>query len=305
ASGRRRATLPLPEGRAISRRQLDAWLVRQAIQAGVAFLDSTQVVLRPVDSQAGRRRILLRQGQTQRSISARLVIGGDGLGSRLLREEAPGELQVAEGSRIGVGTTFDEAPAFYTAGRIHMACAASGYVGLVRVESDRLNIGAALDPGWIKRCGGPAAAVQGVLRQTGFPCWNALGEADWHGTPQLTRRRTRLGSERVLILGDAAGYVEPFTGEGMGWAVAGAAALEPLALEGISAWRPALVERWNARHARVVRARQRGCHGVAAVLRRPRLLQATLPWLDAVPASVAPLTAWLDRDYPCHRREAQ
>ncbi|MFD2436424.1 NAD(P)/FAD-dependent oxidoreductase [Modicisalibacter luteus] len=154
ASGQRRATLPLPEGRALSRRRLDDWLVRQAMQAGVVFLDSTQVVLRPADTQSGCRRVLLRQRQVQCTVSARLVIGGDGLGSRLLREDAPDELHVADGSRIGVGTTLDEAPAFYTSGRIHMACAAPGYVGLVRVESNRLNIGAALDPDWIKRCGG-------------------------------------------------------------------------------------------------------------------------------------------------------
>lgn len=305
ASGKRRAMLPLPQGRAVSRRQLDDWLVSQAVQAGAVFLDSTQVVLRAADRQSSRRHLLLRHGQAQRKVSARLIVGGDGLGSRLLREDAPGDLQVADESRIGVGATLDEAPAFYAAGRIHMACAAHGYVGLVRVESNRINVGAALDPGWIKHCGGPAAAVKDILRQSDFPCWSALDEAEWQGTPRLTRQRSRLGSERVLILGDAAGYVEPFTGEGMGWAVAGATALEPLALEAVSAWRPALIDRWTSRHAQVVRSRQRSCHGVAAMLRRPRLLRASLAWLEAVPASVAPLTAWLNRDYPRNRQEVR
>ena len=312
ASGRRRASLPLPVGRAVSRRRLDDWLVRQAVQAGAELLTSTQVVLCPVDqgmsrdsTQPGRRHVLLRQSQAQCTVSTRLVIGGDGLGSRLLREESSDELQVADDSRIGIGTTLDEAPDFYRAGRIHMACAAPGYVGLVRVESHRLNIGAALDPAWIKQCGGPAAAVKDVLSQTGFPCWDGLDEADWHGTPRLTRQRSQLGSERVLVLGDAAGYVEPFTGEGMGWAVASAAALEPLALEAVTAWRPGLVERWNARHARVVQSRQHGCHGIAALLRRPRLLQAAMPVLDTVPSSVRPLTAWLNRDYLCDRPEVR
>ena len=44
----------------------------------------------------------------------------------------------------------------------------------------------------------------------------------WRGTPPLTRRAPSLAAERVFVLGDAAGYVEPFTGEGMAWALASA-----------------------------------------------------------------------------------
>ena len=40
---------------------------------------------------------------------------------------------------------------------------------------------------------------------------------------------------RLLLLGDAAGYVEPFTGEGMAWGLTAATLAAPLASSGIRA----------------------------------------------------------------------
>lgn len=295
ASEQRQAVLGLPTGRAISRRYLDALLVEQAVAVGVRFLSATQALLGGVGRD--QRSVTLRHADQRVTVSARLVIGSDGLGSRLLREAMPEALDVKRGSRIGVGTTVDGAPGFYQAGMIHMACGTHGYVGLVRVENDRLTIGAALDPAWVKHRGGPLLAVTDLLNDANFPLFDGLLEASWQGTPRLTRQRTPLGAERVLILGDAAGYVEPFTGEGMGWALASAAAIEPLALDAVGGWRNELVGDWTARHAEVVGARQRDCQTIAAILRHPHLIAALLPMINAAPATVAPLTAWLNRSY--------
>jgi flavin-dependent dehydrogenase len=98
------------------------------------------------------------------------------------------------------------------------------------------------------------------------------------------------------VLGDAAGYVEPFTGEGMAWALAGAAAVEPLALAAVEGWRDELVDQWTARHAALIHPRQRACRALSTVLRHPRLVAALLALLDAAPVAVTPLTAWLNRD---------
>ncbi|MBS9404592.1 NAD(P)/FAD-dependent oxidoreductase [Halomonas sp. TRM85114] len=326
ACGKRQAELALPAGRAVSRRRLDGLLVDQAVAQGVHFLSATRASLEPpcghgrerivqgrerigegherIDD--GRRSVWLAAAGEQARVAARLVVASDGLGSRLLRDVAPGDMHVDAEARIGLGTIVRgagvhsskiEAPAAYPPGAIHMACGAPGYVGLVRVENEALNIGAALDPHWVKLQGGPGPAVAALLTQTRLPSPGALHECVWQGTPRLTRRRTRLGGERVLVLGDAAGYVEPFTGEGMGWALASAAALEPLALEAVSAWHDNIVSRWTTRHGKLLYARQRGCHGVAAMLRRPRLVSALLPILHAAPGLAAPFTAWLHQGY--------
>lgn len=297
ACDQRHADVELPAGRAVSRRHLDTLLVKHAVDAGASFLPATQAQLKTGVSGGSCRHVLLRHGRQRLTVAARLVIGGDGLGSRLLREEAPEAMAIDAGSRIGTGTTLAEAPNFYYPGTIHMACGRQGYVGLVRVENDRLNIGAALDPAWMKHRGGPLLAVSDILSEAGFPLFDALLEARWQGTPRLTRRRSRLGAERVLILGDSAGYVEPFTGEGMGWALASAAAVEPLVLEAIDDWRDDLVGQWTARHAEVVGTRQRGCQAISALLRHPPLIATLLPLINAAPLTVAPLTAWFNRSY--------
>ncbi len=294
ASGRRQAVLPLPTGRAISRRRLDWMLARRAADAGARFLPATHAALGA--TKANSRDVTLRHGPQCVTVTTKLVLGCDGLQSRLLREETSAKLEVDAGSHIGVGATV-AAPPLYRPGAIHMACGSHGYVGLVRAEDDRLTVGAALDPAWVKHCGGPGVAVPEVLHAAGFPVFEALLQARWHGTPRLTRRRHRLGGERVLVLGDAAGYVEPFTGGGMAWALAGAAAIEPLALAAVECWRNDLVDRWTARHTRLIRTRQRGCRGISILLRRPLLVAALLPLIDIAPVAVAPLTAWLNREY--------
>jgi 2-polyprenyl-6-methoxyphenol hydroxylase-like FAD-dependent oxidoreductase len=106
-----------------------------------------------------------------------------------------------------------------------MATGRGGYVGLVRVEDGRLDMAAAFDPVFVKSVGGLGAAAETILREVGWPAPPALAEEPWKGTPALTRRARRLAGHRCFVVGDAAGYVEPFTGEGMAWAVMSAAAV--------------------------------------------------------------------------------
>src|SRR4029077_7750493 len=97
--------------------------------------------------------------------------------------------------------------------------------------------------------------------------------------PPLTRRRPRLAGLRFFVLGDAAGYVEPFTGEGMAWALAAAVAVAPLADRAAVAWQPSLEREWERTSRQVVRHRQWTCRAAAAVLRRPWLTRAVVALL--------------------------
>ncbi|MHB1561709.1 MAG: NAD(P)/FAD-dependent oxidoreductase, partial [Isosphaeraceae bacterium] len=85
------------------------------------------------------------------------------------------------------------------------------------------------------------------------------------------------------VLGDAAGYVEPFTGEGIAWALASARAVAGPALDAIERWDARLVGGWARRHGRVVGRRQAICRAAAAVLRRPWLARAACEVVSAVP----------------------
>ena len=78
----------------------------------------------------------------------------------------------------------------------------------------------------------------------------------WRGTPLLTRRADRLAVERIFAVGDAAGYLEPFTGEGIAWTLSAGAAVAPIVREAGRDWNKALCTRWSREYRRVVLRRQ-------------------------------------------------
>lgn len=287
----RTASLPLPCGIAVSRRWLDATLVKCAVSEGAFFLPATRATLE--EASRHERRVTLRQNTNSSTAVARVVLDCGGLASRLMPEVG---WRVLPRSRIGVGASWGNAPPWPSSGVIYMACSKHGYVGFVRAESGITNIAAALDPAHCRKSGGPARAVEEILKAAGLSVPEQLDSVAWRGTPHLSRTRCRLAAERVLILGDAAGYVEPLTGEGMAWALADAAAVFPFVREAVACWSSGLGERWSRRHANMVRARHGVCLKVSKWLRHPNLLAAALPLLDFAPATVAPLMARLNRE---------
>ena len=109
-----------------------------------------------------------------------------------------------------------------------------------------------------------------VIAEVGWPVPAGLAAGPWRGTPGLTSRPERIGAERLFVLGDAAGYVEPFTGEGIAWALTSARALCPLALRAVERWDPGFPALWAALHRRALGPR-RLCHASARLLRSPLL----------------------------------
>jgi flavin-dependent dehydrogenase len=282
--------LTLPGGAALGRARFDALLVRAAVQAGADFLPRTRARLRAPTG--GFRPLALHQGGDTENARARLVLAADGLGAGLL-PRAPA--MTAPASRIGAGLIVDEPPGFYRAGCIHMACGRAGYVGLVRLEDGRLDVAAAFDPGALRHLGGPACAATAVIADIGWPVPTGLVAGPWRGTPGLTSRPERIGAERLFVLGDAAGYVEPFTGEGIAWALTSARALCPLALRAVERWDPGFPALWAALHRRALGPR-RLCHASARLLRSPLLTGVLVRLLANAPALAEPIVQALNRN---------
>jgi flavin-dependent dehydrogenase len=284
AAPHRQAQLPLLGGAALSRLALDAALADAAVEAGAAFLPGTQARLGSTTS-AGRC-VLLRQADCVETVTARLVVAADGLGGRLADPMAP---SAAPGSWIGAGALAASGPAFYAPGTIYLACGRGGYVGIVRVELGRLDIAAALDPALVKRLGHPGPAAADIVREAGFPALPEPTVSGWRGTPLLTRASARLAQHRLFVVGDAAGYVEPFTGEGMAWALTAAEAVVPLAVRGLSHWTPSLEEEWTQLYRQTVASRQDICRIVVKALRHPALTATVIGLLHRWPALASPL----------------
>jgi flavin-dependent dehydrogenase len=308
------ARLALPGGRALSREAFDAALVREAIRAGAAFLPGTEAALGSQENPA--RVVILRQPEGEAAVTAGVVLAADGLGGRLFSRRAsilayPPSSRASKDacptkestSRIGAGVLADTAPPFYSENVVYLACSRAGYVGLVRLEDGRLDVAAAFDRAAVRDAGGPGNAAASVLAEVGWPAVPGLAELPWRGTPPLTRQAVRLAGERLFVLGDAAGYVEPFTGEGMAWALAGAVAVAPLAARAARGWEPGLAAAWAKVYRRTVARRQTLCRVVAKVLRHPGLVRGIIHLLAWLPGLAGPVLRRLN--VPATARDMQ
>jgi flavin-dependent dehydrogenase len=127
-----------------------------------------------------------------------------------------------------------------------------------------------------------------ILQETLFPQPPGLADLEWRGTPPLTRRLTPPAMHRVFVLGDAAGYIQPFTGEGISWALAAGQAVTELAVRGARHWHPSLEKEWADLYLRTVANRQFLCRSLAMVLRHRTLVNAMIAVLSRFPKMANP-----------------
>jgi len=282
-----RAELELPEGRAICRATFDAVLVEVAIAAGVDFLPGVIAELQPATDDL--RPVRLRTSTESHSVAAPVVLAASGLGGTLFTHAPEFTHHVSPASRVGAGTCLPAADGPYPEGTIHMAVAPGGYVGITRTLAGELTVAAAFDVPVLRRAGSPALAAEQCLERAGLPPIAGLSAATWRGTPPLTCHTTPLAAGRVLLLGDAAGYVEPFSGEGMAWAIAAATAVTPAALEMLAGREQQAARVWEGVHQRVVKRRQRICRLIRELAAHPALSRLTIRTLHHLPFLATPL----------------
>jgi flavin-dependent dehydrogenase len=285
-AGSSEARVPLKGSMAVSRRSFDQALLDAAQEEGVAVMTPARARLGPIERD--HRVVRIERAEGDLEVAARVVIDAGGLGGGLASSlEVQGD-RLDPSSRIGVGAVFAPDSPGYEPGEIHMAMGEGSYVGLVRVVDGTLTVAAALDPSLLRLHGSPGDAVGAVLRRAGVPALPVTVSLGWKGTPALTRTPATRGAERLFAVGDAAGYVEPFTGEGIAWALAGARALAPLAAQAAQHWDPAQLAAWDRAHSTSMASAQRLCRAVAWTSRRPWLVLSALRLLAHLPGVAGP-----------------
>lgn len=295
-AGSARAELPLRSRRAISREAFDAALLQRAIDGGVRFVPDCRAAIGERVDERRRVRLKLAAGPTEARARVVLIAGGLGSGSLLPASESIPVVR-RPASRIGAGATIDDPNGDYAPGEVTMVCGrrGEGYVGVAMLPDGRLDLAAAFAPAAIeKRSHALGELAARVLRDNGLPVPPTLIESPWSATPTLTQRPRRLGVDRVLLLGDAAGYVEPFTGEGIGWALRSALEVEPIASEAIDAWSPYHVRDWEARHHQTVGRWQRRCRRVCGLVGGRWATPAVVRLLSFAPNLASPVLKRID-----------
>jgi 2-polyprenyl-6-methoxyphenol hydroxylase-like FAD-dependent oxidoreductase len=185
-----------------------------------------------------------------------------------------------------------------------MAVGKVGYVGLARCEQGRLSLASAVDPKALAAAQSPHALIQQILAESGIPSPHFSTHPRWLGTRPLTQCSPRVGAERLLLLGDAAGYVEPFTGEGMAAAIDGACRVAPFVQRAAAQWRPEISADWQTEYKRYVRSRQTTIRSLAWLLRHPRLLGIGFQTISSRPQLGAVVARWVGTARPSKKKHA-
>lgn len=226
------ATVP-PETSGISlpRRILDAILVDAARRAGVQVIERTKLVDLIRDGEQVKGAIVS-QGDRTTAIAARLVIGADGLHSvtaRLL-----GGRRFEPLRRYGFVAHVAGVPDLELT---EMHVAPGCYVGLNRIGDDLANVAVVSSA-----LGGSALGADEFFFRTidrfervrGRVRPGAVVRRVMTSGPFAVRSR-RVTADGVLLLGDAADFFDPFTGEGICTALRGAELAAPVAIEALAA----------------------------------------------------------------------
>ena len=235
----------------MSRERLDAQLIEHAMNCGVQYQGGTTIKQIKWEQVEHLRLLRAESSFSTRSdpvtIRARSVIDASGLPSTRRKNRknkffAP---------RIGLGAVLRDDRFPLDKGHLTMLVAPGGYCGVVRLENNCIDIAAALDTPTLQGRQ-PWQAIEAIFKHTSYEPPDGLADANFVGKSALTRRSS-LYDQRCFRVGDAAGYVEPLTGEGIGWALRGARELAT-AFEQVDPKQPDATQQIGRRYRRAYRA---------------------------------------------------
>jgi len=266
--------------RALGRYTLDERLVRAARSAGADVLCRRRV--RRIVVEAGRATAVdyidhSEHGAGER-IEAKLIVAADGRRSVVVRDT--GRVVRRDLGLIGFKRHVRPDAASKGVAEIAMHALPGGYLGTCPTEDGALNFCGVIPRRLFKAEHGDIAAA---LRKwlTRYPNLRRTSEStadgSWLSMPDVATQRARPTTAGVLYVGDAAGTIEPLTGQGMTMALAGARLasryIDRYGPDGIEARVQAEYDaEWNATFGRAIRT----ADWFGRVLRRPNLLKAML-----------------------------
>lgn len=273
----------------LSRAEMDARLLARAREAGVEVLEEAHAANLLIEH--GRvRGVQLKNGsEDARAVGALVTIDATGRTRALARRvEREGEENLQRGKTRAQFVAFKAhlAGARGTPGHCEIYFYRGGYGGLSFVENGLSNlcfIAAARD---VRACGNDAGRVMREVVASNCRAARTLKDAS-NATPWLAvslegfGRRRLVPADGLLAVGDAASFIDPFTGSGMLMALeSGELAAESITrhLTRLRADAPfkTLADDYRARYGERFNARLRVCAALRRAAFVPRLAEAAI-----------------------------
>jgi flavin-dependent dehydrogenase len=271
------------QGRSISRRDLDVRLLQAAAEAG-AEVEEGVLVDGPIVSGTGTSPevtgVMIRTGGRTMRMLARIVIGADGRYSRLARPL--GLLRTAAPQRWAVGAYFEQVTGLSSCGEMHVR--EGHYIGVAPVPGLLANACVVTaDRGALRN---PSALLDLALRRDPLLA-PRFGRARLVAPPvclgPLAAESTAAGVCGLLLAGDAAGFIDPMTGDGLHFAFRGAELAAAAAVHALATGAADAHLQLAAARRREFAAKWRFNRTLRALVASPRTVRAA-----AMGAAVAP-----------------
>lgn len=279
-------------GLGVSRARLDDTLLRRAIARGAVFHDRCRVLgPRVVDDRA--RGLRFRPAGRSRAIDldAVVTIGADGRRSAVARALARrGDPEsMTPRSWFGLQAHFDGAPDAID-GHVELHVFDGGYAGLARIEGGRANLAMLVRVEALRAAGGRAdrLLVDRVRADSllGRRTREIRRTSRWKGVGPLRFGGRRAAAAGALFLGDAAGTIDPFAGEGIAHALRSAEIAVPFAARAVvdGGVTPATARAWAHAWHGAFAATTRRNRALSLPFRNPALAAAAVTALRAGPS---------------------
>jgi flavin-dependent dehydrogenase len=208
-----------PPAVGFDRSALDPELEALAREEGAAVRRG--VTVETVDLDDGRPILRTRTPDGTGILRCRIAIGADGAHSVVARAAAVGRPSRLP-ERVGLSYHLaDPRPDAPTDARLRVFD--GGYIGIAPVPGRRVNIGIVLGPAWRDRLARDGASATAAAIVAAVPA-TAEDPATWRdgercdpvaGAAPLGGRVTRRAGSGWWLVGDAVGFLDPFTGEGL------------------------------------------------------------------------------------------
>jgi flavin-dependent dehydrogenase len=291
-----RIEAPYPRGvagRFISRTHFDSWLLDKAIASGVEFRDDTRAVAPETEGPdaRGERRVtgvrVQERGGTTRTVHAPVTIAADGRRSTLAFGLGLAR-HPARPRRWAVGAYFEGVCGVSSFGEMHIR--EGHYIGVAPL------------PGGVVNACLVAPDLTALRSAPGLP---ALLTGRLHRDPILGPRfsRARLvtrpialgplavdsgaaGTPGLLLAGDAAGFIDPMTGDGLYFAMRGGELAARAALLALSGQEHSPHDWLAARRRREFRWKQRFDRTLRLVVSEPRAVSVGSRLAKAYPGLI-------------------